>query len=185
MLAAKTPTISFSLGEHELLSLGAAQMQGDYAAGSYFQSLDAQENQSFVKRFKTKFGPQRVTTDPMEAAYAGVKLWASAVQDAESVVTGEIRKAMRNQRVVAPGGEVRIDSETQHVFKWLRIGRIRDDGQFDIVFLSDSAIQPLPYPASRTVEDWKSLLQGLYSQWNNQWAKPEGSIARHRHHSAD
>ena len=82
---AQTPTISFSIGEEEILHLDVGQVAGDYAAGSYFQSIDSEENRRFVEKFRAKFGPQRVLTDPMEAAYMGVKLWAAAVNEAGSL----------------------------------------------------------------------------------------------------
>src|SRR5690606_19007472 len=124
------PTISFSIEEEELRQLDPSAMTGDYAAWNYFQSIDSPENRQFVSEFRKKYGPQRVVTDPMEAAYFGVKLWAQAVREAESTDTSEIRRAIRNQRMLAPGGDVRIDPATQHTFKTPRIGRVQADGQF-------------------------------------------------------
>ena len=68
-------TISFSIGEEELRRLNVGEMAGDLAAWNYFQSIDSSENRSFVSKFKARYGPQRSVTDPMEAAYIGVKLW--------------------------------------------------------------------------------------------------------------
>src|SRR6185436_10753689 len=89
----KIPTISFSIGEEELRHLNPAHMAGDYAAWNYFQSIDSRENREFVQRFRAKYGPQRVVTDPMEAAYVGMKLWAEAVAEAGSERPAEIRRA--------------------------------------------------------------------------------------------
>ena len=170
--AAKTPTISFSIGEAELRQLDVETMTGDYAAWNYFQSVDSVDNQQFVSNFQEKYGPQRVVTDPMESAYCGVKLWAQAVQDAESTVTSEIRRAMRNQRMYSPSGAVRIDPVTQHMFKTPRIGRVQPNGQFEIVWTAAKPESPVPYPPSRTTEQWRALLHDLYSGWDNQWAAP-------------
>ena len=52
----KSNTISFSIGEEELRHLNVAQMVGDYAAWSYFQSITLPENLEFVARFKAKYG---------------------------------------------------------------------------------------------------------------------------------
>lgn len=169
---AETPTISFSIGEAELKDLDVAAMAGDYAAWNYFQSIDSPENQNFVNSFREKYGPQRVVTDPMEAAFLGVKLWAQAVQAAESTETPEIRRAMRNQRMRGPGGDVRIDPATQHTFKTPRIGRLQPNGQFEIVWTAAKPEPPAPYPASRTTEEWRALLHDLYAGWGNQWAAP-------------
>ncbi|MFQ5983319.1 MAG: urea ABC transporter substrate-binding protein [Woeseiaceae bacterium] len=169
---ASIPTISFSIGEQELLSLNVAEMEGDYAAWTYFQSIDTPENKQFVERVKAKYGPQRVVTDPMEAAYFGVKLWANAVKDAGNDKTADIRRSMRNQRMAAPGGEVRIDPGTQHTFKTTRIGRVQADGQFEIVWSAPRPEQPVPYPSSRTAEEWRAFLNDLYNGWGGQWSRP-------------
>ena len=169
---AKIPTISFSIGEAELRHLDVAEMTGDYAAWNYFQSINSDENQQFVVSFREKYGPQRVVTDPMEAAYFGVKLWAKAVQAAESTDTSEIRRAIRNQRMRAPSGDVRIDPATQHTLKTPRIGQVQPDGQFEIVWTAAKPEPPIPYPASRTTEEWRAFLHDLYTGWGNQWAAP-------------
>ena len=123
-------------------------------------------------RSKAKYGPQRVVTDPMESAYFGVKLWAQAVTEADSDQVSEIRRAMRNQRMRAPEGDVRIDPASQHTFKTARIGKIRADGQFDVVWTAAEPERPVPYPKSRTSEEWKGLLHDLFTAWGDQWAAP-------------
>jgi urea transport system substrate-binding protein len=166
------PTISFSIGEEELRHLNPAHMAGDYAAWNYFQSIDSPENRQFVERVRTKYGPQRVITDPMEAAWFGVKLWAEGVAAAGSDKPAEIRRAMRNLRMTAPEGEVRLDPVTQHTFKTPRIGRILPSGQFEIVWTATKPEAPLPFPRSRTTEQWHTFLQDLYTGWGGQWSAP-------------
>ena len=167
------PTLSFSVGEEELRRLDLDHMVGDYAAWTYFQSVDTLENKKFVRAFRDRFGPQRVVTDPMEAAYLGVKLWAKAVAEAGSVAPRDIRRAMRNQRLRGPGGDVRIDAETQHAWKTPRIGRVRDDGQFDVIWTAPAPEAPEPYPPSRTSEEWKGFLHDLQRSWGGRWTAPD------------
>ena len=168
----KIPTISFSIGEAELAQMDSLVMTGDYAAWNYFQSVDSPENQQFVQALKSRYGAACFATDPMEAAYFGVKLWAQAVQAAEGTETPSIRREMRNLRMVAPEGEVRIDPSTQHTFKTPRIGRVQPDGQFEIVWTAVKPQPPAPYPPSRTTAAWKALLHDLYTGWGNQWSAP-------------
>jgi urea transport system substrate-binding protein len=170
---AHTPTISFSIGEEEILHLDVSQVAGDYAAGRYFQSIDTEENRRFISKFRAKFGPQRVLTDPMEAAYMGVKLWAAAVNEAGSLETRLVRQAMRGIRLPSPGGETRIDPATHHAFRMSRIGRVKGDGQFEIVWTADKPIAPEPYPIKRSAEEWRAVLHDLQRSWNGQWAAPE------------
>lgn len=165
-------TISFSVGEQELHRLDSSTMAGDYAAWNYFQSLSGAANQSFVAAFRDKYGPQRSVTDPMEAAYVGVKLWAAAVEKAGSSETEKIRTAFRGQKYAAPEGEITICPETLHAFKTPRIGQITVDGQFEVAWSDVKPVQPQPFPASRTREEWETFLSELYRGWDDQWAAP-------------
>lgn len=70
------PTISFSISELELSNLSSKDIVGDYAAWSYFQSVERPQNARFIESFQKRFGSQRFTSDPMEAAYSSVHLWA-------------------------------------------------------------------------------------------------------------
>ncbi len=169
----KLPTISFSIGEEELRHIDVSTMAGDFAAWNYFQSLESPENVEFVTNFRTKYGQQRLVTDPMEAAYIGVKLWAMAVQESGKTDAAEIRRAMRNLQIKAPEGDVRIDAGTQHTYKLPRIGKVLATGQFEVVWTAAKPEAPQPYPISRTAEQWRALLHDLYTGWGNQWAAPK------------
>ncbi|MEO8496358.1 MAG: urea ABC transporter substrate-binding protein [Planctomycetota bacterium] len=166
------PTVSFSLAESELHSMNAEAVAGDYAAWNYFQSVDREENHEFVRRFQQKYGSNRVTDDPIEAGYFGVYLWAQAVQDAGTDDVSEVRRHMANQSFPAPQGIVSIDANNGHTWKTVRIGRIRNDGQFDIVWTSGRPLRPVPYPVYRTRKQWDDFLAKLNDEWGGQWANP-------------
>jgi urea transport system substrate-binding protein len=169
----KVPTIYFSISEIELLSLSAKESLGDYAAWNYFQSLDRPANHAFVSKFRSRYGPRRVVADPMEAGYSGVHLWAQAVEAAGTADTPAIRRSLVNQRFDAPGGPVRIDPENQHTWKTMRLGRIVEGGQFEVVWSSEKPIRPEPYPNSRSPAAWDKFLAGLYKDWGGRWTKPQ------------
>jgi urea transport system substrate-binding protein len=166
------PTISFSITEEELGSFHPRDIAGDYAAWNYFQSIDRRQNQAFVARFEKKYGAGRVTTDPMEAAYIGVHLWAQAARQAGSAEPEAVRRTIKNQSHDAPEGPVRIDPDTQHLYKFIRIGRITQEGHFEVVYCSDQAIPPVPYPPTRKKTEWDAYLQDLHLRWGGQWANP-------------
>lgn len=165
-------TISFSIGENEITQLGAENMKGDYAAWNYFQSIDTKENKDFVTNFKKKFGEYRVTNDPMEAAYVGVNLFARSVEESGSDDVNDIRKSVKGITFAAPEGIVGVDPQTQHLEKVVRIGKILENGQFEIVASSEQAITAIPYPSYKSVNDWNLFLDGLYNDWNQSWSKP-------------
>ena len=166
----KIPTMSFSIAEDELRHLDPKTMVGDYATWNYFQSIQRTENDSFVALFKARFGPDRVTDDPIEAGYFGVHLWAQALRDAGTDDVSAVRKHLASQSYPSPGGIVSIDPDNQHTWKTVRVGRIRADGQFDIIWTSERPVRPLPFPDLRTRAEWEKFLADLYIGWNSNWA---------------
>jgi urea transport system substrate-binding protein len=80
---------------------------------------------------------------------------------------------MQNQRMRSPGGDVRIDPATQHTFKTPRIGKLQPDGQFEVVWTTAKPEPSVPYPTSRTTEEWRAFLHYLYTGWGNEWSAPE------------
>jgi urea transport system substrate-binding protein len=176
----KTPVLSFSIAEDELRKLPLREMVGDYAAWDYFQSIDRPENREFVRRFKASNGADRVTSDVIEAAYNSVYLWAQAVREAESEEVANVLKALRRQSLNAPEGVVSVDDETQHTWRPVYVGRIRADGQFDLVRSYEKPVRPIPYPNSRSHAEWDAFLNGLYKNWGDSWAKPNPHGTSHR-----
>lgn len=171
----KIPTISFSIAENEILFLGTFRVEGDYASWNYFQSLDLPENDLFVKNFKAKFGNERVTNDPMEAGYASVYIFAKAVEKAKSDNPKIFLDSIKSITFSSPSGIVGVDPSNNHLAKVVRIGKILETGQFEIVFSSEEPILPEPYPKYKSVEQWSEFLQTLYSGWGNKWEYSESS----------
>jgi urea transport system substrate-binding protein len=172
---AKIPTVYFSVGEIELMSLSAREILGDYAAWNYFQSLDRPENHTFVEKFRSRYGRRRVIADPMEAAYLGVHLWAQAAATAGGDDVRAIRRALPNQSFDGPGGRVRIDADNQNTWKTMRLGQIVEGGQFEIVWSSEKPIRPEPYPGSRSPAAWNEFLAELYKNWGGNWTKSQNA----------
>jgi urea transport system substrate-binding protein len=169
------PVMSFSIGENELTSMELADVMGDYAAWNYFQSIETPENSAFIERYRVAYGRDKVTSDPIEAAYIGVYLWAQAVQEAGTSDVSRVRETVLDQGYNAPSGVVYIDALTRHTWKTVRIGRINLAGQFDIVWSSENPVRPVPYPSSRTRNEWRDFLQGLYTSWGNSWVNNTGN----------
>jgi urea transport system substrate-binding protein len=170
----KLPVISFSIGENEMSQLVGVDLAGDYLAWSYFESLQRPENERFVRAFKSKYGEHRGISDPMEAAYFGVHLWAQAVTAAG---TGDdvraIRRAMQGQSFQAPGARVHIDPSNNHTWKPFRVGKIVNKDRIEVIYSSEESIQPEPFPHTRTRAEWEALLIYLYNKWGGHWVNPE------------
>jgi urea transport system substrate-binding protein len=158
--ADKIPVVAVSVGEDELRGLDPNKVKGHLAAWNYFQSIDNTKNKEFVKKFQdfTK-DPQRVTDDPIEAAYMGVYFWKMAVEKAGSTDVDKVREAFKSGiEFEAPGGKVKLDPKTQHTFKRFFMGKTRDDKQFDVIHKTD-LIEPVPYP------------QVAFPGWGCDWTK--------------
>jgi len=169
------PTISFSIAESEIQQFEASDMAGDYAAWNYFQSLDIPENEIFVENFKTRYGQDRVTSDPMEAAYIGIYIFAKAAEKSGSDDVNKIREAVKGITLVAPEGIVGVDPQTQHLAKTVRIGKILNNGQFEVVASSEAGIMPVPYPSYKSKQEWDTFLNNLYVGWDKNWANLKSS----------
>ena len=167
------PTVYFSITENELKGISKRDAAGDYGVFSYFQSLERLENRAFVASFQSHYGSQRVTSDPMEAAYFSVYLWAQAVNSVGgSSDISAVRHALRGQNFNAPGGQVTIDPENQHTWKTVRIAQITKNGDFSVIWSSEQPIRPEPYPSSRSVAQWHELLESNFARWQGRWSRP-------------
>jgi urea transport system substrate-binding protein len=134
-----------SVAEAEVRTIGSDLIAGYYSCWNYFQSLKTKENTGFINRFRKRYGPYRVTDDPIETAYSQVYLWAKAVAKAGSIDPIAIRKAAPGLEFESPGGLIRIDKSNHHTWKRLHIGQINDTGQFDLVYSSPDLIRPDPW----------------------------------------
>ncbi len=138
-------TLSVSVAEEEIRGIGAENMQGHLVSWNYYQTTDTPENEAFVSKYKEKYGANRVTDDPIEAAYIQVYLWAAAVEKAGSTDVEAVREAAKGLEFKAPEGLVKIEGENQHLWKPVRIGVVRDDGLIDEIWSTDEAVKPDPY----------------------------------------
>jgi urea transport system substrate-binding protein len=162
--ASELPVLATSIFEDELRGLLPEAVEGHLASSNYFQSIDTPRNHEFVQRFQQEHGEDRVISDPMEAAYVAVHLWKNAVEIAGSTDTTAVRHALA-ERVDfdGPGGTLYLDSRNQHLGKRCRVGKIRSDRQFDIVYEAPRILAPDPFP------------QDAFPGWRCDWTR-EGLV---------
>ncbi|MBZ8182927.1 urea ABC transporter substrate-binding protein [Oscillatoria salina] len=141
----KYPVMSVSIAEEEVKQIGVEYLKDHYAAWNYFQTIDTPKNEEFVQNFKAKYGEDRVTNDPMESAYNMIYLWKQAVEKAGTADDlNKVRQAAIGQSFDAPQGTVTMQPN-HHISQTVRIGQVRDDGLFDIVWATDGPIDPIPW----------------------------------------
>jgi urea transport system substrate-binding protein len=154
--AEETPVVSLSVAEAEIRDIGALRLKGHYAVWNYFQSLPGSANERFVTDFQQKYGTGRVTSDPIATSYIQIKLFAEAAQKARILTREELRKQLAVVEIDTPAGRLRFDPITGHFCKYVYIGRVNEEGQFEIVesWNNGALVAPDPFPFPDLSEDF-------------------------------
>ncbi|MCX0271935.1 urea ABC transporter substrate-binding protein [Nocardia zapadnayensis] len=147
LTAQDMPVVSVSIAEEEVGGIGVQHIAGQLTAWNYYQTVDNPQNTAFVKAYKAKYGANKPTSDPMEAAYVSVYLWKNTVEKAQSFAVPDVQQAAGGVTFEGPEGLVTIDGENNHITKTARIGEIRPDGLIYSVWDSGAAVEPDPYLA--------------------------------------
>jgi urea transport system substrate-binding protein len=139
-------TMSFSIAEEEVATIGADILKGHMVSWNYYQTTEGEKNKAFVSAYKAKFGESRVTSDPAEAAYDAVYLWADACTKANSFDPDKVIKAVESGEISfdAPEGKVTVQGDNHHLVKPVRIGQVGTDGLISEVYATDP-VAPDPY----------------------------------------
>ncbi|ANI39670.1 ABC transporter substrate-binding protein [Mycolicibacterium vaccae 95051] len=151
------PVVSVSIAEEEVGGIGVQNVTGQLTAWNYYQTIDTPVNNAFVEAYKAKFGADKPTSDPMEAAYTSVYLWKNTVEKAQSFDVKAIQDNADGVTFDAPEGLVTIDGDNHHITKTARIGEIRPDGLIYTVWESPAPIEPDPFLKSYP---WAAGLSG-------------------------
>jgi urea transport system substrate-binding protein len=165
--ASDVPVVAFSVGEEELRGIDTKPLVGHLAAWNYFMSIDTPENKKFIADWKAYVkaknlpdGDKRVTNDPMEATYIGIKMWAQAAEQAGTTNVDAVRQAVGYQSVKAPSGfAIQMDAKNHHLHKPVFIAEVKGDGQFQVVWKTEGPIRaqawsPFIPESSKKVADW-------------------------------
>lgn len=151
------PVVSVSIAEEEVGGIGVQNITNQLTAWNYYQTIDTPVNNEFVEAYKAKFGADKPTSDPMEAAYVSVYLWKNTVEKAQSFDVKAIQDNADGVTFDAPEGLVTIDGENHHITKTARIGEIRPDGLIYTIWESPGPIEPDPFLKSYP---WAAGLSG-------------------------
>ncbi len=134
------PVVAFSVGEEELSGIDTKPLVGHLAAWNYFQSVEADDNDAFIKQWKKFAGKDRVTNDPMEATYIGFNMWVKAVEKAKSTDVNKVEQAMIGIETPNLTGGMAKMHKNHHLSKPVLIGEIQDDGQFEVVWETEGLV---------------------------------------------
>jgi branched-chain amino acid transport system substrate-binding protein len=161
--AATMPIASLTTSETEVRQMSDGVATGHITAATYFQSIDSENNRRCIAKAKRRFGDDTVTNMCWEAAYFQVYLLASALSSVGGDHIRQLVPALLAAEFMAPQGMVKIDAENHHAYLTPRIGRVRNDGQFDILHEAKQPVKPDPYLVEHSLEDWSARVTAITS----------------------
>ncbi len=112
----RIPMASTTLGVgNEHLVLTAEEGNGILVAYNYAKSGDTPENQAFLNSWNRMYGETDDIHEIAVSHYQGIKLWAAAANEANSVERAPLTKVIESGfQIVGPSGRVTIDAATHH-----------------------------------------------------------------------
>ena len=133
---------TFGLGNEQVV-LSPEEAKDIYVAYPYFQSLDNEQNQQFVKLWHETYGEDYpYITDSAVAVWNGWHLWAEAVEKAGTTDRDAVIEALESGiGFASPSGEVRIDGPSHHLSQSVHIAKTNDMSGFDVIS-SESLVTP-------------------------------------------
>lgn len=144
-LSAQTiPIVSVSIAEEEAAAIDV-DLTGQMTSWNYYQTVEGPANEEFVNAFKAEYGEDRVTSDPMEAAYTSLWLWKGMVEKAESFDPDDVIEAADGVTYDAPEGTVTVNGDNHHIAKTTLIGEVQPNKLIKTVWSSEGPIEPDPF----------------------------------------
>ncbi|WP_017728915.1 transporter substrate-binding protein [Halalkalibacterium ligniniphilum] len=140
----QVPIASTITAETEVCALPTKYMVGHYSCFPYFNSVEGKENRTLKQKFKANYGTD-IISSAMENAYNSVHLMAKALIKANSLDVHLIRKNIAGLTFQAPQGKIIFDQYNQHLWLHSRIGQVKDNGTFQIIWESNKPLKPLPF----------------------------------------
>jgi len=139
---------SHNITEAELMAVNRAECSGIITAAPYFSSIDSPQNNSFVSRFRRRFGKDAPVSQYAASSYSAVRLFAAALEQAGEMNTERIAQCARELEFDAPHGRIALDADNNHTWQTPRVGAWNDSDAFDIVWEADGPVQPDPWLVS-------------------------------------
>jgi len=138
--------ISPITSEREFEIIGKGASAGHYCTSAYFQNIETDNNNRFVRAYRERFGDEPISRE-MASAYEAIHLLSMAYEKISTVPYGKsetekVRIALKNLSFQGPQGKVIMDPDTQHLCQWSRIGRVKPDGKIEIIWVSSGPIIP-------------------------------------------
>jgi|GEM_PF-3413912 len=178
--AEQVPVLSFAY-EDAQLHHRAELVRGHYTTTTWQAALPIEANEDFLTVWRESH-PGEAVSEPMVAAWAGVHLWAAAVEAAGTFDVGAVRKASAELGFEGPTGLTWLDA-SRHAWHGMRVLQLGDDLDFDVVWSAPSPQAPNRWPARPEGPDcpdatddpswWGCWLKAQREEhWGGAWQAP-------------
>ncbi|GLK67606.1 transporter substrate-binding domain-containing protein [Hansschlegelia plantiphila] len=137
--------LSLTLTEPEIRLVGTDAVRDYVVSSVYFQSIARAENQSFLERYRDRFGQESCPSVDAEAAYLSGLFLARAIAEAGTTDVEAVKTAVYRDRIEAPQGPVWIDADNNHAYLTPRLARVSDDGVLRTFWEAPGPVKPDPF----------------------------------------
>jgi branched-chain amino acid transport system substrate-binding protein len=156
----RRPIVSAELTECEIDEIGLDASFGLLSSSPYFHTLDMPEAAEFRARVAKRFGPDRRMSAFGVCSYIAVHALAKAIAEVGPENNEAVKRVHYRDTLQTPMGPMRIDPKTNHATFAPHLGRVRGDGNFDIIERAEVPIVADPYLADFDRRDFAEMIQG-------------------------
>lgn len=128
----KLPYGNLAVDEGTAKSMGA-DAEGLYIAGSYVTTIDTPANKRFLEAMRAKFGDAlRTPNDLSVPQYEAIHLYKLAVEQAKTVETQPVLKALGQVSFEGPRGTIAMNHQ-RHTPLTMHLGQVQADGAVKVI----------------------------------------------------
>lgn len=128
-------------------AIGMESCEGVYSGQTYFCTVETDANKVFREKYKEEYGTE--PTVYASSGYVAANLLAKALEAAgEEFKTEDLVNAFHGQSFEGPAGLATV-CDNNHCTVTPRIGQVNADGLFDVLFESESPVEPDPQAGAK------------------------------------
>jgi len=170
--AREVPVFSFSVDESLITSIakkiGTQALYGHYATWGYFDVLSKNRSDAFTQFIEQNL-PKNSISDAMFSTYVGVQLFKQALLNTKEITTKALLENLKAMSINISEEIYYIDPKNNHIHREVFIGQIAKNAHIDIIWKSQDAVQPTPYPPFHNEEFWDKVVEDIYKEYHNGW----------------
>lgn len=179
--AKTTPVFSTSIDERTVDSINkqltSNPLEGHFIAGSYFHSIQTDDNKQLIATYQQNYHSDFLLTDASYNTHLAFQFWLRAVDNSETTQPDELLKALQGDSLRSASGIIYLDPKNNHLHKAMRIARIENNLP-QVIWSSNVLSSPLPFPVFKDRSFWQAHQTELFESWGQRWEASEKFIIR-------